>query len=80
LITWGVDNSQRLDIQFDRNADRDGKPQLLQLLPYGEISFDRWNTDPYDSTPDGSGTSASDPGYFTFPYWLSKWVGLLSDA
>jgi len=76
-IDWANDNSQRLDVYFNRELNRDNGVDTLQLLPYSERNHLRWNSDPFYNSPDlRGGGGATDPGAFVFAYWGCNWAGL----
>lgn len=62
MIDWPVSIKHRLDILIDPDLDRSGTYQILELLPYDEISFFRWNANPYEYADQGSGYNEYDPG------------------
>eukprot|EP01094_Clydonella_sp_ATCC50884_P027693 TRINITY_DN8068_c0_g1_i1.p1 TRINITY_DN8068_c0_g1~~TRINITY_DN8068_c0_g1_i1.p1 ORF type:complete len:130 (+),score=19.27 TRINITY_DN8068_c0_g1_i1:49-438(+) len=72
LIDWPVDNNARMDIAVSPYPTRNGGEQTEKVLPYDEISYFRWNGNPFDLTPKGSGESEYDPGAFLFGYWLGR--------
>jgi len=78
-IDWPVQNSQRLDIEIDKDVGRHmgqitpSSSHILMtfynwlsntdatiVLPYDEITFLRWNADPY-TMDGGSGYNDVDP-------------------
>jgi hypothetical protein len=61
---------------FSISLTRTGTSDWLTLLPYNELRQLRWNADPYNLSPGGSGTSATDPGGYIFAYWLTRWAGI----
>jgi len=76
-IDWPEDNTKRLELIFDRDLDRDNVFDAHPLIPYDERNHQRWNTDPFEFTPQiTGGNSATDTGAFIFAYWGCKWVGL----
>eukprot|EP01116_Phalansterium_solitarium_P014972 TRINITY_DN3293_c0_g2_i1.p2 TRINITY_DN3293_c0_g2~~TRINITY_DN3293_c0_g2_i1.p2 ORF type:complete len:654 (+),score=269.04 TRINITY_DN3293_c0_g2_i1:3242-5203(+) len=78
-IDWPFDNSNRLDVETDRNLSREGLPQLRTLLPYDEIFMGRWNGSPFDPNG-GSGMSLMDGTAFLMPYWLGRYHGFITQA
>jgi hypothetical protein len=82
LTDWPMDNSQRQDIIRGPNADRFGTPdEGTVVLPMNERSQGRWNGDPFGTLSNGNGGngySEADPGVFLMPYWMSRWIGVLS--
>ncbi|NDD64413.1 MAG: hypothetical protein EBZ36_10610, partial [Acidobacteria bacterium] len=47
LIEWKVSNSHRADIPRDAIDDRFNRAQALIVLPYDELSMNKWNDNPY---------------------------------
>lgn len=78
LIDWPVANAQRLDIFINPDMDRFGgtNDQSLSVLPQYERVQGRWNANPFEFTG-GSGGSMSDPGVWLYPYWLSRYLGII---
>jgi len=54
-IAWETDNSERLDVFWDPDLNRDDTKDLLTLLPWDERNFFQWNSDPYGPGPEGNG-------------------------
>uniref|UniRef100_A0A6B2KYC0 Uncharacterized protein n=1 Tax=Arcella intermedia TaxID=1963864 RepID=A0A6B2KYC0_9EUKA len=69
VIDWPVDKSQRRDVRWDAEEDRDDKETLITLLPYDENVVMKWNTDPFD-VRGGSGYSEDDTAAFLLPFWM----------
>jgi hypothetical protein len=79
LLSWPAMNSQRQDIIFNTQMDRFGDfdDQSMSILPQYERCQDRWNANPYQLN-DCNGNSMSDPGVWLYPYWLSKYLGIIA--
>jgi hypothetical protein len=75
LIEWDVRNSHRIDVRFQPERDRHGRPQLVEVLAPDERAVAKWNSNPY-IPDDGSGGHAEDDGaYFLLPYWYGRYHG-----
>lgn len=82
-IEWSVDNSKRLDLVYQRGANRFGKASTNVIhsrapLPADERSQTRWNSNPWDVAPSGTGKVEADVGAWLLPYWMARYHGLLS--
>lgn len=77
-IDWPIDNTQRMDILISQYPNRRGHRDLVNLLPYDEIPFYRWNTDPFEYRAGGSGFSLAEPTAYLLPYWLGRYHKLIS--
>jgi len=74
MIEWGVRNSHRIDVQFQKEKDRHDHLQLTEVLAPDERPVEKWNSNPY--RPDGGGGNAEDDGaYFLLPYWMGRYHG-----
>lgn len=75
-VEWPIDNSNRLDAIPDNGPTRDGTLNILThtLFPYNEISFVRWNSNPFVTTS-GGGREAIEPTAYTAPYWIGRFYG-----
>ena len=76
-------NSHRIDILYEDSQNRFGAKRTDSLhsrspLPAHERRQGRWNSDPYDVTDGGSGTSEMDPGAWLLPYWMARYYGAIS--
>lgn len=77
-VNWPIDNTQRLDTVVSQYVNRHGRSDLVDLLPYDEIAFYRWNTDPFELRTSDSGFSVTDPTAFLLPYWMGRYHGLIT--
>jgi hypothetical protein len=77
-INWPTDNTQRKDILISQYLNRADKTELITLLPYDEINFFRWNTDPYQLEKSGNGFNLEEPTAFLLPYWMGRYHGIIS--
>ena len=71
-VDFPTDNSKRIDLVVGRNQDWLNKNQYLPpVLPYDELSFYRWNTNPFELNATVGGMTEVDPGAFLFAYYLA---------
>ena len=77
LVAWPIDNTQRIDVFLMPDLTRGNGLQALQLIPYDESSFFRWNGNPFSVSKGGSGMSESDPGAWLLPFWMARYHGLI---
>ena len=77
-VDWPIDNTQRLDILVSQYPNRRGRRDLVNLLPRDEIAFYRWNADPFEYHQGGNGLSLAEPTAYLLPYWLGRFLGVLS--
>ena len=75
MIEWGVRNSHRIDVRFQKEQDRHGHRQLTEVLAPDERAVEKWNSNPY--IPDGgaAGRVEDDGAYFLLPYWMGRYYG-----
>ena len=76
-ISWTVANSHRLDVPMDILKDRFGRQQALIVLPYDQLSINRWNGNPYQLDGGNEGRSEGDGVYFLLPYWMGRYHKLI---
>jgi len=69
-----VDNSHRVDAAPD-GEDRHGNPQFSAGLPYDEIHLMRWDSNPYQVSKGGDGTTRHTPIFWLLPYWGLRYYG-----
>lgn len=79
LIEWRVSNSHRADIPRDVMLDRFGRPQALIVLPYDELSMNKWNDNPYWLDGGYDGRREDDGSYFLLPYWMGRYHKLIGE-
>lgn len=77
LILWGLDSSQRWDLDVDPQPDRHGDLQNRFVLPYGEREVQRWAENPYRLIQPGAGRAESSGLFYLLPYWLGRYHGLI---
>jgi hypothetical protein len=79
MVEWTVRNSHRLDVKFQAEKDRFGRPQLTEVPAPDERPVAKWNSNPY--LPDGgNGGAAEDDGaYFLLPYWMGRYHKFVDD-
>ncbi len=75
---WRMQNSHRADITFRPRRSRGGQPVLLEVLPYDEHHFERWNQDPYHADAGGNGRSEGAGVHYLLPYWIGRYHGLIA--
>ncbi|PYJ85644.1 MAG: hypothetical protein DME22_08340 [Verrucomicrobia bacterium] len=73
LIEWGVRNSHRIDVQFQKEKDRHGHLQLTEVLAPDERAVGKWNGNPYIPDSGGAGHGEDDGAYFLLPYWMGRY-------
>lgn len=77
LILWGLDSSQRWDLDVDPQPDRHGDLQNRFVLPYDEREVQRWAENPYRLIQPGDGGAESAGLFYLLPYWLGRHHGLI---
>jgi hypothetical protein len=76
-VDWPVRNQDRHDLHT-RGLNRDNRPDYAPpVLPYDEISFDRWNTDPFEYGG-GSGWGEADPSAWLLPFWMARYFAFIN--
>eukprot|EP00164_Ancoracysta_twista_P028186 GFYU01056047.1.p1 GENE.GFYU01056047.1~~GFYU01056047.1.p1 ORF type:complete len:156 (-),score=1.66 GFYU01056047.1:87-554(-) len=78
-VEWPVDNRDRLDSIPDNGPTRNGQMGVLThtLFPYNELSFTRWNSNPFQNIV-GGGYECHEPTAYTAPYWIGRYYGYFS--
>ena len=71
LIDWKVRNSQRADLKYDQELERQGIKQLAKPLSYTERPFHKWDHSPFQ-LDGGSDYSEVDPTNWLLPYWMGR--------
>ncbi|MFZ4985509.1 MAG: hypothetical protein ACOYLF_08625 [Blastocatellia bacterium] len=79
LIDWSVSNSHRADIPRDTLYDRFGRRQALIVLPYDELSMNKWNGNPYMLDGGYGGRREDDGAYFLLPFWMGRYHKLIGE-
>ena len=79
LIEWKVSNSHRADIPRDALNDRFNRAQALIVLPYDELSMNKWNDNPYLLDGGYDGRREDDGAYFLLPYWMGRYHKLIGE-
>ncbi|KAL9652854.1 hypothetical protein ABK040_010886 [Willaertia magna] len=77
LVDWPYYANHRTDIQIDPYKSRGNTLQSLNLIPYSENTFLRWNGNPFELDEKGSGYSEDVPSYWLLSYWTLKYLGKL---
>ncbi len=67
-INWRRENSRRSDIKIDSA----NSTLNLEVLPYDQISIQRWNANPYQLDTGGQGEIEGDGVLFLLPYWMGR--------
>lgn len=75
---WAMTNSHRADVVIRSAANRQGVPVLLDVLPYDEHHFERWNQDPYRPDHRGDGRNEGSGEHFLLAYWMARYHGLIA--
>ncbi len=70
---WMIDNSHRKDYAKDSSPDRFNRPQFTTVPPYDEISFLKWNGNPYRVESGGDGREIQAPWPWLLPYWIMRY-------
>jgi hypothetical protein len=76
LIRWRVDNSKRMDIKIIRSPELEGL-QTNRILPCSEISFYRWDRNPWYVVQGDGGVSEGDGVFWLLPYWMGRYLGYI---
>ena len=74
-LEWGVKNSHRIDLKFQPETDRFGRPQLAAVLAPDERPTSKWNGNPYRPNGGGQGAQEDDGAFFLLPYWMGRYHG-----
>merc|ERR1711871_6459 len=78
LVNWPTQNSVRHDVWPQWHTDRFGTPSLShKYLPPDETSQLRWNSGSFQMDG-GSGGTEVDPGAWIMPYWMARYLKLVS--
>jgi hypothetical protein len=72
-IKWTVRNSQRQDITWAAGTDREGRREVLNLLPPDERPVMRWNSNPFVVDGGSDGRDEDDGAAFLLPYWMGRY-------
>ncbi len=73
MLQWHAQNSQRIDVTFQKQKDRFTRPQLTEVLAPDERPVEKWNSNPYRPDGGGGGTEEDDGSYFLLPYWMGRY-------
>jgi len=79
LIEWTVRNSGRRDIPMDRQRGRFREAQSTVLLAPDERPVMKWNGNPFQVDGGNGGRTEDDGSFFLLPYWMGRYLGLLSE-
>ncbi|MCB9767056.1 MAG: exo-alpha-sialidase [Candidatus Omnitrophica bacterium] len=75
---YAMRNSHRSDVVFNPRVGRFGDQVLIEVLPYDEHHFERWNQDPYRPDSGGNGLTEGSGEQYLLPYWMARFHGLLT--
>jgi hypothetical protein len=75
---WAMINSHRADVTIRPDANRGGQKVLLEVLPYDEHHFERWNQDPYRPDTGGDGRLDGSGEHHILVYWMGRYHGLIA--
>jgi hypothetical protein len=81
LVDFAINNSQRIDLRYDREADRFGELLTTRVLPANERRqsvYGRWDNMPTESVDGGDGRWENSPGDWLLPYWMARYYGILA--
>lgn len=74
---WRMDNSHRLDVVVQPQANRGDAVVLRDVLPTDERDFERWNSDPFRADTGGDGRTEGSGEHYLLAYWLGRYHGLI---
>ncbi len=74
----GTVPTQRADVIINPHETDHGQIQLLDIIPYDETVFERWNYNPYKAIHWGNGLSEGTGVHYLLPYWMARYHGLLA--
>ncbi|MCK5862239.1 MAG: hypothetical protein KAH38_07130, partial [Candidatus Hydrogenedentes bacterium] len=75
---YAMKNTHRTDIVIHPRPNRGGMPVLLEVLPYDEYEFERWNQDPYQPDSDGNGLNEGSGESYLLAYWMARFHGIIA--
>ena len=76
LVRWRVDNSKRMDIKIVRSPELESL-QTDRMLPLSEISFYRWDRNPWYVVQGDGGVNEGDGVFWLLPYWMGRYYGFI---
>ena len=76
LVRWRVDNSKRMDIKVIRFPELESL-QTDRMLPLSEISFYRWDRNPWYVVQGDGGVNEGDGVFWLLPYWMGRYLGFI---
>lgn len=76
---WRMINSKRDDIVWHPRLTRFGKKQLLTVLPGDEVSWSKWNSNPYLPDTGSDGRNEDDGASWLLGYWMGRFHGFISE-
>jgi hypothetical protein len=78
LVRWHVDNTKREDIRLTHMPEMENL-QTNPLLPIDEISFFRWDNNPWLAIQGDGGVTESDGVFWLLPYWMGRYYGFIKN-
>lgn len=78
LISWRIDNRQREDIHLTHLPEME-HTQTSRLLPIDEISFFRWDRNPWIAVQGNEGRTESDGVFWLLPYWMGRYYRFIGE-
>lgn len=75
---WRMENAHRADVVLRPNLNPGAAQVLIDVLPYDEHHFERWNQDPYDPNGGGTGRLEGSGEHYLIPYWIGRYHGLIA--
>lgn len=77
-IQWPVDNSERLDVDFESCSFDTGEQRKGRSpLPANErFQFD-WSANPWSTAASGSGKAEEAPYEWLMPYWFMRYFEII---
>jgi hypothetical protein len=72
LITWRVQNSRRVDLQYGSRTEQRGPRQLVRPLPFTERAIHKWDANPF-VVDGGNDQGEGDPTIWLLPYWMGRY-------
>ena len=76
---WRMINSNRDDIEWHPRLSRFGRKQLLSVLPADEVTWAKWNSNPYYPDTGSDGRKEDDGASWLLAYWMGRYHGFIDD-
>ena len=74
---WRMINSNRADIVWHPRLSRFGRKQLLNVLHADEVSWAKWNSNPYYPDTGSDGRNEDDGSSWLLAYWMGRYHGFI---